>query len=479
MTFHILHTDITPPELMNYPFCYEPDSLSLLAVEGVKSYILAHPEWLPVLQEGKMFGVLVVEKDGKIGYLAAYSGQIDILEGDDFFVPPVFDYLQPDGYFKREEAEISRINQDINQYSEQTNCRESTLFTLCKPAIQLDIDSLKAERKSRSQALQHWLFSNFVMFNANGEKRNLLDIFSDTPLKFPPSGAGECCAPKLLQYAYLNGLRPVRIVEFWWGESPKKEIRHHLHFYPACRGRCLPILSFMMQGLNVEDDPQQTYGHGELKMIYEDDYIIVVDKPSGMLSVPGKLSRTSVQSLLQEKNPDILLCHRLDMDTSGLIVAAKDEATYKHIQKQFLDRTVKKRYRAIVIPKDTNRFHIGDKGTIDLPLASDYMERPCQIVDFENGKRAITEWRVESVINNQSSVINNQSSINQEVILLLIPHTGRTHQLRVHCASPLGLNSPIKGDPLYGKRTDRLHLYAVYLDFTHPATGERMRFSLL
>ena len=458
MTFHILHTDITPPESMNYPFCYEPDSLSLLAVEGVKSYILAHPDWFPVLQEGKMFGVLVVEKNGKIGYLAAYSGQIDNLEGDDFFVPPVFDYLQPDGYFKREEAEITHINYNIIRWeSGEDN-------------VSIDvIDNQKTERKSRSQALQHWLFSHFVMLNANGEKRNLLDIFSDTPLKFPPSGAGECCAPKLLQYAYLNGLRPVRIAEFWWGDSPKKEIRHHLHFYPACRGRCLPILSFMMQGLNVEDDPQRTYGHGELKMIYEDDHIIVVDKPSGMLSVPGKLSRTSVQSLLQEKNPDILLCHRLDMDTSGLIVAAKDEATYKHIQKQFLDRTVKKRYRAIVIPKDTNRFHIGDKGTIDLPLASDYMERPCQIVDFENGKRAITEWRVESII-------NNQSSINQEVTLLLIPHTGRTHQLRVHCASPLGLNSPIKGDPLYGQRADRLHLYAVYLEFTHPATGERMRF---
>ena len=480
MTFHILHTDITPPELMNYPFCYEPDSLSLLAVEGVKSYILAHPEWLPVLQEGKMFGVLVVEKDGKIGYLAAYSGQIDILEGDDFFVPPVFDYLQPDGYFKREEAEISRINHNIIRWESgacSENCVDSEYLVIGDTTC--DIGGLKAERKSRSQALQRWLFSHFIMLNAKGEKRNLLDIFSDTPLKFPPSGAGECCAPKLLQYAYLNGLRPVRIAEFWWGDSPKKEIRHHLHFYPACRGRCLPILSFMMQGLNVEDDPQQTYGHGELKMIYEDDYIIVVDKPSGMLSVPGKLSRTSVQSLLQEKNPDILLCHRLDMDTSGLIVAAKDEATYKHIQKQFLDRTVKKRYRAIVIPKDTTRFHIGDKGTIDLPLASDYMERPCQIVDFENGKRAITEWRVESVINNQSSVINNQSSINQEVTLLLIPHTGRTHQLRVHCASPLGLNSPIKGDPLYGQRADRLHLYAVYLEFTHPATGERMRFSLL
>ena len=446
---------------MNYPFCYEPDSLSLLAVEGVKSYILAHPDWFPVLQEGKMFGVLVVEKNGKIGYLAAYSGQIDNLEGDDFFVPPVFDYLQPDGYFKREEAEITHINYNIIRWeSGEDN-------------VSIDvIDNQKTERKSRSQALQHWLFSHFIMLNANGEKRNLLDIFSDTPLKFPPSGAGECCAPKLLQYAYLNGLRPVRIAEFWWGDSPKKEIRHHLHFYPACRGRCLPILSFMMQGLNVEDDPQRTYGHGELKMIYEDDHIIVVDKPSGMLSVPGKLSRTSVQSLLQEKNPDILLCHRLDMDTSGLIVAAKNEATYKHIQKQFLDRTVKKRYRAIVIPKDTNRFHIGDKGTIDLPLASDYMERPCQIVDFENGKRAITEWRVESII-------NHQSSINQEVTLLLIPHTGRTHQLRVHCASPLGLNSPIKGDPLYGQRADRLHLYAVYLEFTHPATGERMRFSLL
>ena len=484
---------------MNYPFCYEPDSLSMLAVEGVKSYILSHPEWLPLLQEGKMFGVLVVEKkhedvkDGKVrkavelGFLAAYSGQVDILEGEDYFVPPVFDYLQPDGYFKNEENEISRINQNIcilenGIYSDNSVYNEH----IVNRGIYPDIDSLKLERKSRSQALQRWLFSHFVMLNANGEKRNLLDIFSETPLKFPPSGAGECCAPKLLQYAHLHGLRPVRIAEFWWGDSPRKEIRHHLHFYPACRGRCLPILTFMMQGLDVEEDPQQTYGHGELRVVYEDEHIIVVDKPSGMLSVPGKLSRMSVQSLLQQKNPAVLLCHRLDMDTSGLIVAAKDELTYKHIQKQFLERTVKKRYRAIVIPKDADRFHIGDKGTIDLPLASDYMERPCQIVDFENGKRAITEWRVETIINLQSSENNFQSSeinhhsseINQEVSLLLIPHTGRTHQLRVHCASPLGLNSPIKGDPLYGQRSDRLHLYAVYLEFTHPATGERMRFSL-
>ena len=453
---------------MNYPFCYEPDSLSMLAVEGVKSYILSHPHWLPVLQEGKMFGVLVVEKDGVVGYLAAYSGQIDILEADDFFVPPVFDYLQPDGYFKSEEAEISRINHNIIRWETNNDDTPDNI-----------IHDLKSERKLRSQELQRWLFSHFVMLNANGEKRNLLDIFSDTPIKFPPSGAGECCAPKLLQYAYLNGLRPVRIAEFWWGDSPKKEIRHHLHFYPACRGRCLPILSFMMQGLNVETDPQQTYAHGEMTVVYEDDYLIVVDKPAGMLSVPGKLNRPSVQSLLQTNNPNILLCHRLDMDTSGLLVAAKDELTYKHIQKQFLDRTVKKRYRAVVLPKDIHRYHVGDKGTIDLPLASDYLERPCQIVDFENGKRAITEWRVESIINNQSSVINHQSSIiNQEVSLLLIPHTGRTHQLRVHCASPLGLNAPIKGDPLYGSKSDRLHLYAEYLEFVHPADGRRMRLSL-
>ena len=468
MIFHRLNTDITPPESMNYPFCYEPDSLSMLAVEGVKSYILSHPHWLPVLQEGKMFGVLVVEKDGFVGYLAAYSGQIDILEADDFFVPPVFDYLQPDGYFKSEEAEISRINHNIIRWETNNDDTPDNI-----------IHDLKSERKLRSQELQRWLFSHFVMLNANGEKRNLLDIFSDTPIKFPPSGAGECCAPKLLQYAYLNGLRPVRIAEFWWGDSPKKEIRHHLHFYPACRGRCLPILSFMMQGLNVETDPQQTYAHGEMTVVYEDDYLIVVDKPAGMLSVPGKLNRPSVQSLLQTNNPNILLCHRLDMDTSGLLVAAKDELTYKHIQKQFLDRTVKKRYRAVVLPKDIHRYHVGDKGTIDLPLASDYLERPCQIVDFENGKRAITEWRVESIINNQSSVINHQSSIiNQEVSLLLIPHTGRTHQLRVHCASPLGLNAPIKGDPLYGSKSDRLHLYAEYLEFVHPADGRRMRLSL-
>ena len=461
MTYHRLNTDITPPESMNYPFCYEPDALSMLAVEGVKSYILSHPHWLPVLQEGKMFGILVVERDGDIGYLAAYSGQIDILEDDDFFVPPVFDYLQPDGYFKQEEAVISRINHNI-LLLENDEANDNSK----------DIDNLKNERKSRSQALQQWLFSHFIMLNANGERRDLLDIFSDTPIKFPPSGAGECCAPKLLQYAFLNGMRPLRIAEFWWGESPKREIRHHLHFYPACRGRCLPILSFMMQGLNVEDDPQQSYAHSELNIVYEDDWIIVVDKPAGMLSVPGRLSRTSVQSLLQERNPNILLCHRLDMDTSGLIVAAKDEATYKHIQKQFLDRTVKKRYRAIVLPKNADSFHVGDKGTIDLPLASDYFERPCQIVDFEHGKRAITEWRVEAITNNQSSTIN------QEVSLLLIPHTGRTHQLRVHCASVLGLNAPIKGDPLYGVKSSRLYLFAEYLEFIHPADGRRMRFSL-
>lgn len=461
MTYHRLNTDITPPESMNYPFCYEPDALSMLAVEGVKHFILSHAHWLPVLQEGKMFGILVVERDGDLGYLAAYSGQIDILEDDDFFVPPVFDYLQPDGYFKQEEAVISRINHNI-LLLENDEANDNSK----------DIDNLKNERKSRSQALQQWLFSHFIMLNANGERRDLLDIFSDTPIKFPPSGAGECCAPKLLQYAFLNGMRPLRIAEFWWGESPKREIRHHLHFYPACRGRCLPILSFMMQGLNVDDDPQQSYAHSELNIVYEDDWIIVVDKPAGMLSVPGRLSRTSVQSLLQERNPNILLCHRLDMDTSGLIVAAKDEATYKHIQKQFLDRTVKKRYRAIVLPKNADSFHVGDKGTIDLPLASDYFERPCQIVDFEHGKRAITEWRVEAIINNQSSTIN------QEVSLLLIPHTGRTHQLRVHCASVLGLNAPIKGDPLYGVKSSRLYLFAEYLEFIHPADGRRMRFSL-
>lgn len=461
MTFHRLNTDITPPESMNYPFCYEPDALSMLAVEGAKHFILSHADWLPVLQEGKMFGILVVERDGDLGYLAAYSGQIDILEDDDFFVPPVFDYLQPDGYFKQEEAVISRINHNI-LLLENDEANDNSK----------DIDNLKNERKSRSQALQQWLFSHFIMLNANGERRDLLDIFSDTPIKFPPSGAGECCAPKLLQYAFLNGMRPLRIAEFWWGESPKREIRHHLHFYPACRGRCLPILSFMMQGLNVEDDPQQSYAHSEMNIVYEDDWIIVVDKPAGMLSVPGRLSRTSVQSLLQERNPNILLCHRLDMDTSGLIVAAKDEATYKHIQKQFLDRTVKKRYRAIVLPKNVDSFHVGDKGTIDLPLASDYFERPCQIVDFEHGKRAITEWRVEAIINNQSSTIN------QEVSLLLIPHTGRTHQLRVHCASVLGLNAPIKGDPLYGVKSSRLYLFAEYLEFIHPADGRRMRFSL-
>lgn len=434
------------PDKFTYPFCYEPHLLSRLAAEGVIDYIKQHPSWLPVLQEGKMFGVLVAEKDGEIGYLAAYSGQMSVLDGDPFFVPPVFDYLQPDGYFKREEAEISAINERIKAQDD-------------------DAEALRLERKQRSQALQRWLFGNFVMLNAKGESRNLLDIFEDTPMGFPPSGAGECCAPKLLQYAYQNGYRPVCMAEFWWGDSPKTEIRHHLQFYPSCRGRCLPILTFMMQGLDVEDNPQESITHDKIKIVYEDDYIVVIDKPSGMLSVPGRVERPSALSELKELyNEDILLAHRLDMDTSGLLVAAKDADTYRNLQQQFLDRTVKKRYRAIVLPKDISTFHVGDKGTIDLPLSPDYIERPCQRVDFEHGKRAITEWRVDSINA-------------PEVTLLLFPHTGRTHQLRVHCASPHGLNAPIKGDPLYGKRADRLHLYAEYLEFTHPIGGKRMRFT--
>lgn len=434
------------PDKFTYPFCYEPHLLSRLAAEGVVDYIRQHPSWLPVLQEGKMFGVLVAEKDGELGYLAAYSGQMSVLEGDPFFVPPVFDYLQPDGYFKREESEISAINERIK-------------------ANDSDAEALKQERKQRSQALQRWLFSNFIMLNAKGESRDLLDIFKDTPMGFPPSGAGECCAPKLLQYAYQNGYHPVCMAEFWWGDSPKTEIRHHLQFYPSCRGRCLPILSFMMQGLDVEDNPQVSITHDKIRIVYEDDYIVVVDKPSGMLSVPGRIERPSVLSELKKLySEDILLAHRLDMDTSGLLVAAKDADTYRNLQQQFLDRTVKKRYRAIVLPKDIDFFHIGDKGTIDLPLSPDYIERPCQRVDFENGKRAITEWRVEAIDF-------------PEVTLLLFPHTGRTHQLRVHCASPHGLNAPIKGDPLYGKRAYRLHLYAEYLEFTHPVSGKRMRFT--
>ena len=479
-----------------------------------------------------MFGVLVVQtQEGEIGYLAAFSG---ILAGKNihpFFVPPVYDLLQPQGFFKIEEEKISQINtrikrmeeeetyqsliaqlsaleqaahnaldsakQEMKIAREQREKRRKSLTLTSEEEAELiresqfqkaeykrterlwkekiaslqtdiiahetDIQQLKSERKTRSAALQQQLFEQFKILNQRGETQTLCEIFEQTVQKTPPAGAGECAAPKLLQAAYLHHWKPIAMAEFWWGASPKTEIRHHGQYYPACKGKCEPILSHMLQGLQVEDNPmlknmQDT--NQELEIVYEDQWLVVINKSAGMLSVPGKEDTISVYSLMREKYPEAdgpMIVHRLDMATSGLLIIAKTKQVHQHLQAQFKNRTVKKRYIALlegIVPQDN--------GTIELPLCLNPLDRPRQMVHPEYGKPAITDYQVLIRTDNRTRIA-------------FYPRTGRTHQLRVHAAHPLGLHCPIAGDELYGRKAERLYLHAESLEFIHPVTLETIK----
>ena len=390
------------------------------------------------------------------------------------------------------------------------------------------LKSLQRKRKQMSDELQRWLFAAYRMLNAKGEERDLIDIFREYTHAMPPAGAGDCCAPKLLQYAYLHHLRPVCMAEFWWGESPASEIRHHLHYYPACRSKCLPILTHMLKGLDVAPNPLAQKRHtAEPRVLYADEYIMVVDKPAGMLSVPGKAesvrsefsdsANISVEeyfanlqlptnsqlpteqftigeadnSKLKIQNSKFLkAAHRLDMDTSGLLVLARTEQAYVELQRQFASRETMKRYEAVLsgVPTQNSKLKTQNSSAqpsgcleaISLPLIADINDRPRQRVDMEHGKPALTLYNIVEVraVDANTAVAYTTKKVDKRRTLVhLYPKTGRTHQLRVHCAHPLGLACPILGDPLYGiERADRMYLHAAELTFRHPVTDETMHF---
>ncbi|MCR5713090.1 MAG: RluA family pseudouridine synthase [Prevotella sp.] len=441
MKLHQLHTDIQKPERFTYPFCYEPHPLCQLAAKEVQAYISSHAEIKEDADKGKMFGVLVVDTSEGVSFLAAYSGLLAGRNDWDYFVPPVYDAQQPDGYFKTREREISQTSAISHQTSKQM-----------------------------SQDLQLWLFHQYQLLNARWETKDLVDIWQDyydrpklrKKFPLPPGGTGDCCAPKLLQYAYQQHLRPVCMAEFWWGQSTKEELRQHLNYYPACRGKCKPILTWMLQGLDVDVNPETLgFPHLEVKTIYEDDALLVVDKPSGMLSIPGRVEAYSVETIMRQRYPDSYIAHRLDMWTSGLLIVAKSLEVYRSLQEQFIKHQVRKRYIAIL----EHLNHLDKTGTISLPLRPDPMNRPRQVVDHEHGKRAVTDYEFLSPLTSHLSPLQ---------LVALYPQTGRTHQLRIHCAHPEGLGSPIKGDELYGTKADRLYLHAEQIWFRHPVTGEDM-----
>jgi len=547
--FHTFKKNISGipiPKKFTFPFYYQPHALSEIAAEALQKYLEAQTDFQhnfglekgqPGLVIGKMFGVLVCQnKEGQLGYLWAFSGKMAETNHHNYFVPPVFDMLQHDGFFRKEEKILNAINRQIEtleasaslknaiklveqvQQDAETDIRkhklnikaqkeirdakriaaetnlpfeeyknlqkslseeskqESILFkrmtkywnfqkastTKELQKIITEIQELKELRKLKSGVLQQQLFDKYSFVNIHNEKKSIGEIFDNNP----PAGAGECAAPKLLQYAFTNKLQPIAMAEFWWGQSPNSEIRKHKHFYPACKSKCEPILMLhMLQDLDMGHNPflESPSTVKDLEIVYEDSILLVINKPPEFLSVPGKIITDSVYSRLKKMYPDAtgpLLVHRLDMSTSGLLLVAKNKEAYVFLQAQFIKRTIKKRYVALLdgILKQK-------EGIIDLPIRVDLDDRPRQLVCYEHGKPAQTIWEVLHIKNKQTRVH-------------FYPITGRTHQLRVHASHESGLKIPILGDDLYGKKANRLHLHAESLTFTHPLTRDEMIISV-
>lgn len=435
---------------MTSPFSLPPHPLAQAAaaeiIEKMHAYMRVHPD-SELHQKGKMFGVLVYT-DGRSSssghsYLAAFSAMLDGTYYHDGFVPPVYPMKSP------------------------------------------PVGTNKAE----SQRMQRLLFAQYQFINGNREAKNLLEIFAgEKPImaaedwfaknkdrlmsneSLPPAGAGECCAPKLLQYALTHGLQPEALAEFWIGASPASEIRQEGCFYTPCSGKCVPIMRHMLQGIEVTPSPENRETENrckQIEIVFEDEYLMVINKPAGLLSVPGKNNDLDVVTYLSGKQgyPYLQAVHRLDQDTSGLLVLAKNPEVYKTLQAYFQRRDILKRYEAVVMPSDSI-CPLPAEGLIDMPLLPDPFDRPRQMVDKIHGKPALTRYVIRERFADGSCFID------------FFPLTGRTHQLRVHAAHPEGLNAPIVGDRLYGKLNTRLMLHAAEIHFVHPITGEAMSFCI-
>ena len=523
-------SSISLPKKFDYPHNYVPTLFAKTAANELQEYLktqtdfthnfgIENPNEINAL--GKMFGVLVVKnRNGELGYLAAFSGKLAESTSHDFFVPPVYDVLTKNGIFLKTEEKNNQINKELSnlesnylylknkkyflaaqllnkvtidkekskikkrrklrkQQSKQDNqlnineefyLREFELYLNTKiiplekeyTDYQQQINRLKQQRKRFSSSGQQEIFKQYQFLNNKKETQNLLNIFKGSKQNIP-AGSGDCCAPKLLQYAFLNDLTPICMAEFWWGKPSPTSIRKHKNYYSACTGKCKPILKHMLKGLTINENPiiELLQSKKEIQIIFEDDYLLVINKPHELLSVVGKEIKDSVYSRIKKQFPDTtgpLVVHRLDMSTSGILLIAKNEDIHKTLQAQFINRTIKKRYVALL-----NGILKKKKGEINLPLRVDLDDRPKQLVCSKHGKPALTKWEIIEIKKNKTKVY-------------FYPITGRTHQLRVHAAHNLGLNLPIVGDDLYGTISNKLHLHAEKIGFRHPITKKWIEF---
>ena len=530
------------PEKFTYPFCYQVDPLALLACQELQQQLPDFHPFNSIQQGRMYGVLVVRKFDGELGYLAALSGNSNDIKSAKTinFVPAVYQNEQLSSFQIEQQEEIQQLNNKIQQrqtcptllkyqaehksFTEQaelaisnkqqvlrenkkqrkqkrlwltdanltadeerqisidlarasvTDKKELSALKnhwqliLNESASKLDklateISSLTKLRAKLSNKLQKYLFSQYQLLNNQGKIKDLNQIFQTSIQQKPPAGAGDCAAPKLLQYAFQHQLTPVCMAEFWWGNQPKSAIRKHLHFYPACQGKCQPILTHMLSGMAVDENPLLT-NPGEntkLEIVYQDEHLVVVNKPANLLSVPGKNINDSVLSRIKKLFPQAtgsLILHRLDMATSGLLLLALNERAHKHLQQQFINKAIKKRYIATISGQLSQK-----SGKVILPLRCDFDDRPRQMVCYQQGKYAETHWQV---------IEENKHATR----LYLYPITGRTHQLRMHCAHPDGLNLPIVGDDLYGSSANRLHLHAQQLSFTHPISKQLLTFEV-
>lgn len=537
--------DIALPQKFTFPFYYTPHPLAIAASEQLQDYLANQTDFVHnfgrgecanSLEIGKMFGVLVVkDKNGTLGFLAAFSGKLADSNDHDYFVPPVFDLLSNNDFFLPEIKELNKINDRVKELEEseylaqlqqatddlllqneaklegykqycqkqkeiranirnafegneavesvvllekylvQQSVRDSYELKKFQKAIKQEneaaqenvrqafqeLNDLKLERKTRSAALQDLIFQHYSFMNSQLDEKSLYDIFNKDLGIQPLAGAGECSGPKLLQYAFLHGLTPICMAEFWWGKSPKSEIRQHQNYYPACRGKCEPILKHMLSTTEMDEDVLKiiTPVNCEVTVVYEDDYLAVVNKPDNFLSVPGKFMDDCVYKRMKQKYPQAtgpIIVHRLDMATSGLLLIAKDKYTHELLQRQFIKKTIEKRYVALLDGELQS-----SEGEVVLPLRVDLEDRPRQLVCYEYGKYAKTRYKIVAIENGKTRIH-------------FWPITGRTHQLRVHAAHATGLNMPIVGDEFYGVKAERLYLHAAELTFIHPNTKKVM-----
>lgn len=520
------------PSIIGYPLAYAPEEVAIAAAEDLQVYLKREGARLHDFYKdqnkldggGKMMGVLVVRtSDNQLDYLAGFSGKLGGKTMVPGFVPPIFDLLSIDNFFLEQEAVISAVNEehealqeklepmekafaelktekerDLQEFRDQMKRnkldrrsqraagenekaldrlsildknayrkkRQDWEDKLTEPVeyirlLKEKIKKLEIKRANLSNQLQLKMFNAYKISNGLGDEHTIGALFNEVKGMLPPAGAGDCAAPKLFQYAFNHNLEPIAMAEFWWGAAATGEVRKEGFYYTACKSKCEPILNFMLQGLNVAPNPnEQVEDIPEIGICYEDEHIVAINKPSGVLSVPGKSKQLSIADWAKERYPEydeLFLAHRLDRDTSGILLIAKSKEVYIDIQKQFSSRTIRKEYTAI-LDAEVN----ADGGIISLPLRTDFDDRPRQMVCYEYGKEAETEFKVVDRYESKTRI-------------LFKPHTGRTHQLRVHASHPMGLNASIKGDTLYGIASDRLYLHASKLEFKHPVSGEVIR----